>query len=616
MALRSRQAHCSGTLFDQESFFVRSTDHKKYRMKKIIISFIIIVLAGTAVFPRVLFADLPPAVTYLQSQPLDDWSAQALVAAGSPPSDEEWLQGFTSSGVTAVEKRILTLAALGHDPSSFYSGRDLVAEITSGAFQDGQIGDASLLNDDMFGVLALASVNRTEAAAFTAAAAYIVSHQNADGGWSYAVGQPSDTNDTAIAIMALLETGQPAAGTVITNAIAYLQSVQNSDHGWGWDVSSGSDSASTAWAISALVKAGSSVSAESYAWLNTLQTGDGSFKWLPSDQSGSVIMTAYAVMALDQSYFPVKKLAATPTAGNYLRIEGSGDTVCTGYFTAANALQLVAAAAAECGFTYEIEQTSFGPYLKRINGDEAAGTDGWLYRVNWLSPAVGANDYVLQPGDEILWYFGDWQLIPLELTLNTDTIESGGSVTATVRYIDGSDNWQSAAGATVRVGTESFTTDSNGRAELTFSQDGVFTVRAGKDGHVRSNPQSLTVGSGLSDTVGWQVDIDGSGGSPELSFAVVTERIDFGKLKKGERKSMPIVIQNDGSVPVYLEAVLTGDQQLLSGFRIDETSWSDFNRVITAGNSATVNAQLTVPGSFSGSGIRSGDIVFWGTGAN
>lgn len=54
------------------------------------------------------------------------------------------------------------------------------------------------------------------------------------------------------------------------------------------------------------------------------------------------------------------------------------------------------------------ETSSFGPYIKAFaNIDEGAMGDmsGWGYKVNGEEAAVGCNEYKLQSGDSVEWYY-------------------------------------------------------------------------------------------------------------------------------------------------------------------------------------------------------------------
>jgi uncharacterized protein DUF4430 len=56
-------------------------------------------------------------------------------------------------------------------------------------------------------------------------------------------------------------------------------------------------------------------------------------------------------------------------------------------------------------FYYHAGEFSFGPFVDRIGRYPGSGSSGWVYKVNHVSPPVGANAYRLQAGDEVLWYF-------------------------------------------------------------------------------------------------------------------------------------------------------------------------------------------------------------------
>src|SRR3989338_2885516 len=274
-------------------------------MRKIIFSTLFTICL---VLPLAVYAGLPEAVSYLKSQTLDDWTAQALVVAGEKV-DATPLQSFSGSSATDYAKRILSLVAVGENPTS-YTGVNLV-EALRGLAQNGQIGETSLLNDDAWGIMALsaAGVSNNDSV-IVSAASHLLNNQNDDGVWSWGVGFDSDTNDTAAVLMALAEAGYTASDSPVSEAVVYLASQQNDDAGFPyqlpcfWPGCEASDSASTSWVISALTKLildpaswqKSGVSPQEF--LLTLQTGDGSFKWQAGDPAGSAGMTAYAAVAL------------------------------------------------------------------------------------------------------------------------------------------------------------------------------------------------------------------------------------------------------------------------------------------------------------------------------
>jgi hypothetical protein len=54
---------------------------------------------------------------------------------------------------------------------------------------------------------------------------------------------------------------------------------------------------------------------------------------------------------------------------------------------------------------YRVQDTGFGPYVDRIGRRVGSGSSGWVYKVNHVSPPVGADQYQLKPGDRVLWYW-------------------------------------------------------------------------------------------------------------------------------------------------------------------------------------------------------------------
>lgn len=63
-------------------------------------------------------------------------------------------------------------------------------------------------------------------------------------------------------------------------------------------------------------------------------------------------------------------------------------------------------------FPYVVADTAWGLSIESINGlafvpyDVDPTRPGWLFRVNGVLPPVGADGYVLEPGDDVLFYYG------------------------------------------------------------------------------------------------------------------------------------------------------------------------------------------------------------------
>ncbi len=90
----------------------------------------------------------------------------------------------------------------------------------------------------------------------------------------------------------------------------------------------------------------------------------------------------------------------TPVTGSVA--PPAGPPVTVGADTPLGALERASRLA---DFYYRIESFSFGPYVAQVG--RRAGTDvtGWVYKVNGVSPPVGATAYRLRPGDRVLWYY-------------------------------------------------------------------------------------------------------------------------------------------------------------------------------------------------------------------
>ena len=71
----------------------------------------------------------------------------------------------------------------------------------------------------------------------------------------------------------------------------------------------------------------------------------------------------------------------------------------------ANALDALEAASGRAEFYYNLTQTAFGPYVSQIGRYAADASSGWVFKVNGVSPPVGADKVVLADGDRVLWYW-------------------------------------------------------------------------------------------------------------------------------------------------------------------------------------------------------------------
>jgi hypothetical protein len=91
-----------------------------------------------------------------------------------------------------------------------------------------------------------------------------------------------------------------------------------------------------------------------------------------------------------------------------VRVEGRTTTIygpAQPTLSADNALQALDVASTAGEFHYVVTAASFGNYVSQIGKYPAAGTSGWAYKVNGVSPPVGADQVALKDGDVVLWYW-------------------------------------------------------------------------------------------------------------------------------------------------------------------------------------------------------------------
>ena len=142
-------------------------------------------------------------------------------------------------------------------------------------------------------------------------------------------------------------------------------------------------------------------------------------------------------------------LAASVT----VRVEGKTQTIFGSVpvkVDAGNALQALDVASTFGEFFYLLTHSSFGDYVSQIGKYPAAGNAGWVFKVNGVSPPVGADQVQLKDGDTVVWY---WAVFgpnggPATLDLKADgagcyrvtsydDAGKGSPATAAVLHVDG-----------------------------------------------------------------------------------------------------------------------------------------------------------------------------------
>jgi hypothetical protein len=606
-------------------------------------------------------------LTYLQNQDQSNaWVLMARKAAGQSISASQLpMTGLTSP--TEIERTILALAAAGEDAST-YKGQNLIQKLDA-TRTNNQIGNSALLNDDFWGILAYkaAGVANTDNR-IVESKNFVLNNQNSDGGWSHSTVSSSDSNDTAMAVTALVKAGVSSGDSRIQSAITYLKTTQNDDGGFAIAPNAESDSASTAWVISALHAANQTPaswvknSKTPFMYLQTVKHTDGSYKWKPQDGQGNPVMTSYVAIALAGKSYPVaiKNASSNTDTGNgndnennsgdsnsgdssnnnssstdtttiKFRIEGSSKQICSGTLAVKDPLHLVEAAASQCGYSYLIENSSFGRYLKRINTDTATGNSGWLYLVNWKQPSVGAADYDLQANDYITWYFGEFDWEPLKSrVINISTAQKQGNPIVEVQYLENNSTWRDLSGATVYFGTKTATTNSGGEASFSVN-NGTYDFYAIKNNYVRSATESITINKSGTSVVSKSIPLKTtiqaipqnpisppppSPAPPAISFDIDvissgSDIVDFGSLKPGQVASRSLELKNTGNVNLTFSASVTGDKVFQDYLQLDSNNWKNYSRTLSSNQKANVDVRLTLPSALNESGNRSGNLIIW-----
>ena len=146
-----------------------------------------------------------------------------------------------------------------------------------------------------------------------------------------------------------------------------------------------------------------------------------------------------------------------------------------------NALDALETASTLGEFFYHVTVASFGPYVDQVGRYAAGGTSGWVYKLNGVSPPVGANQALLKTGDTDLWYWAQFGVAGGPKTL----VLTRTGRCYTVRAQDDNGKMSTGDGAVLHVGSRRTMSTRNGRACI--GPHAGQLVRAELGGAVRSN---------------------------------------------------------------------------------------------------------------------------------
>jgi hypothetical protein len=249
-----------------------------------------------------------------------DWAMTALAAAGVNAADvttsladpsaqdfylDEWqVEGPGGAGTDAA-RGILSGVSGGIQPSRLSTSTDttksnLVARIAE-LFDGTQIGEPGLLNDDIFGVLALHQAGAPQAM-LRRIVDYLRTKQLADGGWTWnsSPSAPADTDMTGSVVAAFCAAGVGPGDPDLDQALALLHSLQDPATG-GFiappeSFGIGVNTDTTSWVTSGLIECGIDPQGPEWTtpqgktpldYLVSLQRPDGHFDWTAEFAGGS-----------------------------------------------------------------------------------------------------------------------------------------------------------------------------------------------------------------------------------------------------------------------------------------------------------------------------------------
>jgi hypothetical protein len=258
-----------------------------------------------------------------------DWGMTALAAAGTNAADvrlsladpsaqdfylDEWRATGPGGAGTDAERGILAGVAGGIQSSRLGVSEEvdkanLVARVAE-LFDGTQIGSEGLLNDDIFGVLALHQVGAPQSL-LRQEVDYLRTKQHADGGWSWSASPsaPADTDMTGSVVAAFCAAGVEPSDPALQQAFALLHARQDEATG-GFSAPPpfgvGVNTDTTAWVTSGLVECGidpqspewtTAAGKTAFDFLVSMQQPDGHFDWT-TEYGGGAFETYDAVRPL------------------------------------------------------------------------------------------------------------------------------------------------------------------------------------------------------------------------------------------------------------------------------------------------------------------------------
>ena len=180
---------------------------------------------------------------------------------------------------------------------------------------------------------------------------------------------------------------------------------------------------------------------------------------------------------------PASALAATVK----VRVEGQTQTLFApteATVTAASAQDALEQASLAGEFYYHVTVTGFGPYVDQVGRYGGTASSGWVFKVNDVSPPVGADKVVLKDGDRVLWYYATFGAQGGPPTLSLKTSSKKGCYVA--RAFDDNGKAATVTGLVFHIGSKR-TVKGNQNVDVCPGPHPGVLVRATASGAVRSN---------------------------------------------------------------------------------------------------------------------------------
>ncbi|MEI6478881.1 MAG: hypothetical protein WCO18_01165, partial [bacterium] len=240
-----------------------------------------------------------------------DWAAIAYGTTSGHTNSKNKLKEFLrtdsldGTATTDYERRAMAMLALGSNPYS--DGTENYIQKIVDSFDGNQIGNPSLFNDDIFGIITLLSSGYDPTdEIIQRPAQFIISKQSSNGEWDSV-----DLTGAAIQALSLVQ-NVPGASSSISKGLTFLKNYQANDGGFN-------NPASTSWAVQGMTAANLDPSSfinngkDPFDYLASTQLSDGSIGTTTDSIDNRIWNTSYTIPAVAKDTWPlILKIVSRP----------------------------------------------------------------------------------------------------------------------------------------------------------------------------------------------------------------------------------------------------------------------------------------------------------------